>query len=137
MISLTISQPYSIISCDVIFLLPSPSVNTLQVSHIRRDVQGSSGGGEGMPRRQGEEIEKTEAAKSVRVGEGCCARPPLESHLSSLASTDLSIIRRICLLESSPRCVLRDGKSISFESDPNERKKTGKANGAMDTENPP
>lgn len=98
---------------DVIFLLPSPSVNTLQVSHIsRRCVKGA---------RTEREIEETEATKSHEAEDAAPTRAHFE-FLSRITSvfprvSDLSIIRLVFAFgwERARRTSPRDRKLISLE----------------------
>lgn len=106
---------------DVIFLLPFPSVNTLQVSHIRRARIGATDGGNG-----GEEMKRRKRQSCARAIS--MPRPSLESRICLPSYFGpLDHIRRICLLERRfASRVLRDGKPMSFKSDSNEKRDTGK-----------
>lgn len=107
---------------DVIFLLPFPSVNTLQVSHIRRARIGAT-----MVAVNGDEISKRRKRQSCARAISM-PRPSPESRICLPSYFGpLDHIRRICLLEKRlAPCVLRDGKPISFKSGTNEKRDTGK-----------
>lgn len=88
---------------DVIFLLPFPSVNTLQVSHIRRECIGAT---MVAAANDGEEISKRRKQQSYARAISM-PRPSLESRICLPSYFGpLDHIRRICLLErreGSPR----------------------------------
>lgn len=118
---------------DVIFLLPFPSVNTLQVSHIRWARTGATIVAAAV---NGEEISKRRKRQSCARAISM-PRPSLESRICLPSYFGpLDHIRRICLHERRfVPCVLRDGKPISFKSGSNEKRDTGKnRNGAMPRE---